>query len=103
MRFLRERAWEEQGIQGEEDQELLLPMFGITAVGHMWSLHIASKEKDGTVKLYGPFLMGDTYSGFDVFQILNILGQITSWGRTVYFLAGKEDIVASGGGTCLGS
>ncbi|PGH33543.1 hypothetical protein GX50_03615 [[Emmonsia] crescens] len=101
MRLLQARAREVRGIQGE-DENGLLPFIGITAVGHVWSLHIASKEKDGTVRLYGPLPMGDTCSGFGVFQILNVLGRVRTWGQNVYFPWLKENILSPLAGATVG-
>ncbi|KAI9813025.1 MAG: hypothetical protein M1832_006416 [Thelocarpon impressellum] len=59
--------------------ERLWPLPCWTVVGHVWTLHIAYKEKDGAVIVLGPFVSGGTASHHDVFILLDTLRRLNEY------------------------
>ncbi|KAK2813979.1 hypothetical protein FQN50_000383 [Emmonsiellopsis sp. PD_5] len=84
MRQLREQA---AGIDNKTgaSYEPLMPFVGIIVTGCVWNLHLADKAEDGTVRIYGPLIIGDTATSRGVLRINAALDYVRTWGEEVYY------------------
>ncbi|KAI9813024.1 MAG: hypothetical protein M1832_006415 [Thelocarpon impressellum] len=92
---LRLLATEFSGTEYACDQLWPLPCW--TVVGHTWSLHIAYKERDGTVIVQGPFPSGGTATHLDILILLDTIRRVHRYAEQ-YWAWFQRDILSLGPG-----
>lgn len=68
-----------------------LPVFGWTAIGMDWKLHIAYRDRaDGGVTILGPLDSGGLGSALAIFKLFEIATMLARWAKDHYWIEFKN-------------
>ncbi|KAJ9653150.1 hypothetical protein H2201_009174, partial [Coniosporium apollinis] len=75
----------EAAAEGTEEPGDELPLFGWTAIGMDWKLHVAFRDKaDGGVVVLGPLDSGGLGSVLPFFKLLRTVAALAAWAKDTY-------------------